>query len=79
MFDESSFDKKERAETRPPTDLVCLPLDDSEFNRHWSQDESFKFDKIYKICKCKWQSQVGCRFFSAEFYIYKLFKIQVSS
>ena len=48
MFDEPLFDKEERAETRPPTDLVCLTLDDSEFNRHWSQDESFKFDKIYK-------------------------------
>ena len=24
------------------------PILYSEFNRHWSQDESFKFDKIYK-------------------------------
>ena len=37
------------------------PIFYSEFNRHWSQDESFKFDKIYKnlqmqVAKSSWLS-----------------------
>ena len=63
MFDESSFDKKDRAETRPPTDLVCLILSSTGIDH---KTKASSLIRSTKFANASGKVKLVVVFFSAE-------------